>query len=246
MISVKELCTWVSGLGSRGFVGIDERSLTLVAVRDDALTGACLKVGGCEDDTGAAPRPSVTAVESARVSAPGGAAVISVADLLAMVGHSLTRTELAAVRTAIRRSSIGESLGDVVFAVITGRRRELTTELRAFTDPDAFTARLGPAPLVSVASERISGLFAAIEEATGLSLIRVCCGDAARLCVEDRATGRLFEIGHTLELWLRGDITTPGLTAVWIGDPVDDFTRDELTRTGPHDYHLPEPSPHRD
>ncbi|MEU6191357.1 hypothetical protein [Nocardia sp. NPDC047038] len=247
MISVQELHRWVAGLNTSSFVGIDEGSLVLVEVRDDEhLTGASIEIGGYENDTGDAPQPSAMAVEPARVSAPLEAAVISVADLLAMVDGSLTRTELSMVRAAIRKSSIGDSLGDVVFAVISERRRELTAELRPFTDPDAFTARLGSGPLVSVAAERIGGLFAAIKEATGLSLIRVRCGDAARLCIEDQATGRLFEIGDTLELWLRGDITTPGPTAAWIGAPVDDFTHDELTRTGPHDYQLPEPAPRRD
>ncbi|MGN2634969.1 hypothetical protein ACTD5D_02000 [Nocardia takedensis] len=246
MISVPELRAWVSGLDTSGFVGIDEGGLTLVEVGDaDLRTGAYLEVGGCDDDTEIEP-PSVTAVEPAGVSASPGAAVISVADLLAMVGGSLTRTELPKVRAAIRNSSIGDSLGDVVFAVSSGRRRELTATLRALTDPDAFTTRLGPAPLISVSAERIGGLFAAIEEATGLSLIRVRCGDAARLCVEDRATGRLFEVGDTLESWLLGDATFPGLTAEWIGATVDDFTRDELTPTGPHDYQLPENTPRRD
>ncbi|MEU6190754.1 hypothetical protein [Nocardia sp. NPDC047038] len=246
MISVPELRAWVSGLDTSGFVGIDESSLALVEVGDDdLLTGAYLEVGGCDDDTEIEP-PSVTAVEPAGVSAAPEAAVVSVADLLAMVGGSLTRTELPKVRAAVRNSSIGDSLGDVVFAVLAGRRRELTAVLRALTDPDAFTTRLGPAPLVSVASERIGGLFAAIEETTGLSLIRVRCGDTARLCVDDRATGRLFEVGDTLESWLLGEATLPGLTAEWIGAPVDDFTRDELTRTGAHDYQLPESSPRRD
>ncbi|WP_063043930.1 hypothetical protein [Nocardia pseudovaccinii] len=248
MISVQELHTWVSGLDTSGFVGIDDGGLTLVEVRDDEpLTGAYLEVGGCEDDTGAAPQlPSVTAVEAVRVNAPARAAVISVADLLGMVGGSLTRTELPQVRDAIRKSSIGETLGDVVFSVITARQRELTGQLRAFTDPDTFTGRLGQVLLSSVPGERIGGLFAEIEEATGLSLMRVCCGEAARLCVQDRGTGRLFDLGDIFELWLRGDLPIPGPTTLWIGEPVEDFTRDELTPTGPHDYRLPEPAPTHD
>ncbi|PPJ36444.1 hypothetical protein C5E45_20585 [Nocardia nova] len=172
--------------------------------------------------------------------------VVSVADLLAMVGGSLTRAELGRVRQAIRRSSIGEVLGDVVFGVITARQRELTTQLRPLTDPDAFAGRLGRELLSSVTGERIGRLFAEIEEATGLSLIRVCCSEAARLCVRDADTGRLFDLGDIFESWLHGDMPIPGPTALWIGEPVDDFTGDELTPTGPHDYRLPDPVPSRD
>ncbi|WP_280312164.1 MULTISPECIES: hypothetical protein [Nocardia] len=247
MITVKELCTWVSGLDLSGYVGIDEGGLTLVEVReDDPASGAYLEVGGCEEGPAPAAPPSAPVVDSSTVSAPAGAVVVSVADLLAMVGGSLTRTELSQVRDAIRKSSIGEALADVVFSVITARQRELTGQLRAFTDPDAFTGRLGQVPLSSVPGERIAGLFAEIEEATGLSLMRVCCAEAARLCVQDRGTGRLFDLGDIFEMWLHGDLPIPGPTTLWIGEPVDDFTHDELTRVDPHDYRLPEPAPRHD
>ncbi len=163
-----------------------------------------------------------------------------------MVGGSLTRTELPLVREALPRSSIGETLGDVVFSVITARQRELTARLRAFFNPDAFTGHLGRGLLSAVPSQHIGRLFAQIERATGLSLMRVCCGDAARLCVHDRETGRLFDLGDSFELWLHGDLPIPGSTTLWIGAPVDDFTRDELTPVGPHDYRLPEPTPGHD
>ncbi|MFF0532822.1 hypothetical protein ACFYT3_31165 [Nocardia amikacinitolerans] len=244
MITVHELRTWVSGLDLSGYVGIDQGGVTLVEVSaDDPLSSAYLEVGGCDEDPDPVPPPVSPVLDSTTVSAAPGAVVVSVADLLAMVGGSLTRSELPQVREAIRKSSIGETLGDVVFSVITARQRELTGRLRAFTDPDAFTGRLGRGLLSSVPGEHIGRLFAEIEEATGLSLMRVCCGEAARLCVRDPGTGRLFDLGEVFERWLHGDLPIPGSTALWIGEPVDDFTCDELTPTGPHDYRLPEPAP---
>ncbi|MEV0297141.1 hypothetical protein [Nocardia sp. NPDC050710] len=62
--------------------------------------------------------------------------------------------------------------------------------------------------------------------------------DAARLCVEHPATGRLFEIGERLDAWLHGDLDSPGRSDDWPGDPVDDIGRDELLPTGPHNYLL--------
>ncbi|MEU2042739.1 hypothetical protein [Nocardia niwae] len=59
-------------------------------------------------------------------------------------------------------------------------------------------------------------------------------------------TGRLFDLGDIFELWLHGDLPIPGSTTLWIGEPVDDFTHDELTPVGPHDYRLPEPAPGHD
>lgn len=179
-----------------------------------------------------APHEQVTAVPEA--------AVITVADLQKMVGCKLTHTELADVRTAVNNSSIGEALGDVISAVTDRRRRELTDTVRAFRDPTAFHGCLGSAPLALLTTERIAQLLAGIETATGLALIRILCGEDARLCVDDPATGRLFEVSELLDAWLHGDVTAPGLTADWIGLAVDDLNHDELIQIGPHDYLLPE------
>ncbi len=168
------------------------------------------------------------------------------ADLLALVGGSLTRAELPRVRAALRKSSVGDTFSEVVFAVITARRHELITGLRTFFNPGAFTGRLGSGPLAQLPGDHIGRLFGQIEIASGLSLMRVCCGDAARICVLDRETDRLFDLGEIFEAWLHGDAPLPGALTRWIGDPVDDFTYDELTRLGPHDYRLPEPAPGSD
>ncbi|MFI2478770.1 hypothetical protein [Nocardia xishanensis] len=74
----------------------------------------------------------------------------------------------------------------------------------------------------------------------GTKLVRIRCGDAARLGVDDRATGRLFDVGERFDNWLHGD-APPGAPIVdWIAGTVDDFSRDELIQTGPRDYLLPE------
>ncbi|MGW4367006.1 hypothetical protein ACWEKT_15295 [Nocardia takedensis] len=246
MITVQDLHAWVCGLDPFGHVGIDEGGLSLVEIREyDPRAGAYLEVGGCDEDPAPTGPPPPPGLDPGPVSVEPGAAVVSVADLLAMVGGSLTRAELPRVRAAIGNSSIGAALGDVVFSVIAARRRELTWRLRPVTDPDLFTGRLGPDPLSSVPSEHIGRLFARIEDATGLSVMRVCCGDGARLCVLDRGTGRLFDLGEDFEAWLRGDLPDPGPADGWIGAPTDDFTLDELTPTGPHDYRLPEPARER-
>ncbi|MGN2638815.1 hypothetical protein ACTD5D_22130 [Nocardia takedensis] len=243
MITIPDLRTWISGLDPFGHVGIDEGGLWLVEIpHDDRTTGAHLEVGGYDEDRDPPAPQAATTV----VSPPAEATVVSVADLLGMVGGNLTRDELPLVRAAIRRSSIGAALGDVVFSVIAARRCELSARLRPFTDPETFTGGLGRGLLSAVPGRRIAGLFAEIEAATGLSLVRVCFGAAARLCVHDRDTGRLFDLGEDFELWLHGDRPGPGSTQLWIGVPVDDFTRDELSPTGPHDYRLPEPSPDQD
>ncbi|WP_062985936.1 hypothetical protein [Nocardia anaemiae] len=244
MIEVFELMSWLSGLDSTGQVGVAEGGLRLVEVRNDDLTaGAYIEVGGCAeepdtrtDQTGSA---EVTA-GPARTTAAPYLAVITVADLLGMVGGTLTRAELGQVRARVKSSSIGEVLGDVVFAVTEARRRELTDSVRAFGDGTAFAGCLGAVQLASVPAERIGSLFTDIETATGLALVRVRCGDDAWLGVEDPATGRLFEIDDLFDAWLHGDSASPGLTTHWVGHVVDSFTRDELIQTGPHDYVLPE------
>ncbi|WP_216912961.1 hypothetical protein [Nocardia noduli] len=245
MIPVHELRTWSSGLDPSRHVGIDEGGLTLVEFPDrDPLAGAYLEVGGCDEDPDATdPPPTKTPVP---VSAAPDEVVVSVADLLGLVGGSLTRAELPRVRAALRKSSIGDTFSEVVFAVITARRHELTTRLRAFFNPGAFTGRLGRGPLAAVPGDHIGRLFGQIERASELSVMRVCCGDAARLCVLDRDTDRLFDLGEIFDAWLHGDAPLPGPRTRWIGDPVEDFTYDELTRLGPHDYRLPDPAPGTD
>lgn len=244
MICISELTSWLSGLDSTSHVGVDEGGLTLVEVRSNSLTaGAYIEVGGCDEDpdtrtdrTGSA---AVTA-GPARTTAAPYLAVITVADLLEMVGGTLTRAELEQVRARVKCSSIGEVLGDVVFAIIEARRRELTDSVRAFGDTTTFAGCLGAVPLASVPAERIGSLFTAIEAVTGLALVRVRCGEDAWLGVEDPISGRLFEVGDLFDAWLHGDGASPGSTAGWIGPVVDSFTCDELIQTGPHDYVLPE------
>ncbi|WP_040713620.1 MULTISPECIES: hypothetical protein [Nocardia] len=238
MIPVPELRTWAAGLDLSHHVGIDEGGLTLVEIPDhDRSSGAYLEVGGCDDDPDPTDPPTM---ETGPVSAAPGSVVVSVADLLALVGGTLTRAELPRVRAAIRDSSVGDTFSEVVFAVITARRHELLAGLREFFNPGAFTGRLTHRPLAELPSDHIGRLFGQIEHASRLSLMRVCCGDAARVCVLDRETDRLFDLGETFQAWLHGDAPLPGAVTGWIGDPVDDFTYDELTHIGRHDYRLPE------
>ncbi|WP_216907637.1 hypothetical protein [Nocardia noduli] len=245
MIPVQQLRTWASGLDLSGHVGIDEGGLTLVEIPEhDRLSGAYLEVGGCDEDPDPAdPPPTRPTTDTEPVSAAPGSVVVSVADLLALVGGTLTRAELPRVRAAIRKSSVGDTFSEVVFAVITARRHELITGLREFFNPGMFTGRLGRGPLAEVPGDHIGRLFGDIEIASELSLMRVCCGDAARLCVLDRKTDRLFDLGEIFDAWLHGDAPLPGPLTRWIGEAVDDFTYDELTRLGPHDYRLPAPAP---
>ncbi|WP_406278999.1 hypothetical protein OH799_11195 [Nocardia sp. NBC_00881] len=244
MIAIFELMSWLSGLDSTGYVGVDKGAAALVEVRDNGLTaGACIEVGGRDEEidtrTGQTGSAGVTA-GPARTTAAPDLAVITVADLLEMVGGTLTRAELEQVRARVKCSSIGDSLGDVVFGVIEARRRELTDSVRAFGDTSAFAGCLGPTPLASVPAERIGSILTAIEAMTGLTLVRVRCGEDAWLGVEDPTSGRLFEIDDVFDAWLHGAGTSPGSTVHWIGPVVDSFTRDELIETGPHDYVLPE------
>ncbi|MET7772026.1 hypothetical protein [Nocardia sp. NPDC005366] len=245
MITVQELHTWAGGLDSSHHVGIAEGGLTLVEIPEhDRLSGAYLEVGGCDADPD--PTDPPTAKTPGAVSAAPDAVVVSVADLLSLVGGSLTRAELARVQAALRKSSVGDTFSEVVFAVITARRHELTTRLRAFFHPAMFTGYLGRGPLAAVPGDDIGRLFGDIEIASRLAVMRVCRGDAARLCVLDRATDRLFDLGEIFDAWLHGDAPLPGTLTRWIGDPVDDFAYDELTRLGPHDYRLPDPAPGTD
>ncbi|MGW4371531.1 magnesium chelatase domain-containing protein [Nocardia takedensis] len=239
MITVEDLKTWVCGLDPFGHVGIAD-GLTLVEIReDDSLPRDYLAVGGYDKNSDPT-RESSTILHTPTVSAPAGAVVASVANLSATGGTCPMRAELPRLREAIRNSSLAASLGDVVYSIVTARRGELTARLRAFTHLDEFTGRLGRSTLSAVPHPTIADLFTEIESATGLSLMRVCCGEAARVCVQDRDTGRLFDLDHDFELWLHGDLPAPGPVAQWIGEPVEDFTRDELLPSGPHDYQLAE------
>ncbi|WP_040698926.1 hypothetical protein [Nocardia vinacea] len=192
MIEVSELMNWLSGLDSTGQVGVDEGGGALVEVREDDLTAAAyIDVGDTTTNvrTGKAGSAAVTAGPT-RTTAPLDPAVITVADLLGLVGTMITRAELDQVRARVKCSSIG----DVVFAVTEARRRELTHSVRGFGDGTAFAGCLGAEPLASVPAERIGSLLTDIETATGLALVRVRCGDDAWLGVDDPASGRLFEI----------------------------------------------------
>ncbi|MFI6220132.1 hypothetical protein ACIBEH_06225 [Nocardia salmonicida] len=107
-------------------------------------------------------------------------------------------------------------------------------------DPDAFQGCLDDTALESAPGE-VVGVLARIRAATGLMLVLIRRGDARRLCVEDPETGRLFDIGHDLDSWLRGDSNDPGKPAEWIVLAVEDFTRVDLTPTAAGDYQLLQP-----
>ncbi|MEU2040503.1 hypothetical protein [Nocardia niwae] len=236
MIAV--LMRWLSSLDPSSYVGVDKYGLSLVETHlGSGSGGARIEVGGgnhsAEDTT-----PTGVPAHAARVSVLPDFAVVTVSDLQEMGGGRLTRTELEHVRAAIKRSTITESLCDVVFAVTETRRHELTDAVRAFPDASAYAGCLGVQPLASVPPERIASLLTEIETATGLALVRLRCGDEARLCVDDRATGRLFQLDATFEAWLSGYSAAPGPTVDWIGSAISDLTRDELVNSGPRDYVL--------
>ncbi|MFD8249707.1 hypothetical protein [Nocardia sp. NPDC059691] len=239
MIAVQDLMSWLRGLDPRSGVGIREDDLTLVATgRDSNSTRGCIRVGGSDSSAESTPLTE-SAMSHYQIGVAASHAVITVSDLQEMVGSRLTRTELEHVRAAIKRSTISDFLKDVVFAVTETRRHQLTDSVRTFPDAAAYAGSLGPQPLSAMPAAQVGSILAEIESATGLALIRVRCGDEARLCVDDRATGRLFEVDEVLQSWLHGYDTSPGLPVDWIGSAIGDFTRDELVESGPRDYVLP-------
>lgn len=110
MIEVSELMNWLSGLDSTGQVSVDEGRGALVEAREDDLTAATyIEVGDTTTNVraGKAGSAAVTAGPT-RTTAPLDLAVITVADLLGMVGGLITRAELDQVRARVTCSSIGE------------------------------------------------------------------------------------------------------------------------------------------
>ncbi|MBF6370093.1 hypothetical protein IU469_30950 [Nocardia puris] len=236
MLTVPDLIEWLTTLAPTSLVAIDDGGMVLEEISPGGhATGAYLEVGGFVPDPAEAPVGGLTA--SGHAAHPG-LPVISVSDLLGMLGGTLTHIELADVRVLIPRSSISDSLGDVLDAAIGERRHQLTALLCEPADPSRFAGCLGTGTLARVPAEHLDAVFAEFEIATGLPLIRVSGNDGvARVCVE-LPTGRLLDLGEDLLAWLQGD--EPALPPInaWIGEAALDLDPDELIPVGARDYVL--------
>ncbi|MGY2116656.1 hypothetical protein ACW9HR_22350 [Nocardia gipuzkoensis] len=231
MISIPEFITWLSGLDPSSHLTIDHGVSRLIASSTDTTPATSLILGGHHAD---APAPT---------ELTGQEPVITVADLLDMVGGTLTVAELTRLRQSIPRSSVRDSLSEVLAAAIDAQRNELARTATVFEPPAALAGCLSGARIAAQHPWVLGAVLHTVQRLSGIRIVRVRYDDIAHLCVADPATGRCYELGGDLEAWLYGDTGSPGDPARWIGDAIHDYTYGDLIPDQRHDYHLPPDQP---
>ncbi|MGY1948475.1 hypothetical protein [Nocardia asiatica] len=230
MIFAHEFMTWLSGLDPSSRLTIDYGVVKLTAAPTDTTPAASLILAG---DPSEPPASTDLAAQEP---------VITVEELLEMVGGTLTAAELTRLRQAIPRSSVRDSLGEVLAAAIDAQRDEFARAATVFDPPAALASCLAGASIAEHHPWILGAVLDTVQRLSGVRIVRVRYDDIAHLCIPDPATGRCYELDGALEAWLYGDSDSPGEPASWIGAAIHDYTFSDLVHIERYDYHLrPDP-----